>query len=76
MKNGVTAMEITKQRAQSGLVSKTLAMREMMTLPSRLSYHTSPLLISSAQVNTNIWTLAIIIKVQTLGELRMRDSTN
>ena len=61
MKNGVTAMEITKQRAQSGLVSKTLAMRETMTLPSRLSYadlsessYTSPILISSTQVNTNI----------------------
>ncbi|CAI8031934.1 hypothetical protein GBAR_LOCUS18086 [Geodia barretti] len=33
-KNGATAMEITEQRAQSSLVSKTLPMREMMTQPS------------------------------------------
>ena len=34
VKNGATAMEITEQRAQSSLVSKTLPMREMMTQPS------------------------------------------
>ncbi|CAI8050981.1 Putative ankyrin repeat protein MM_0045 [Geodia barretti] len=33
-KNGATAMEITEQRAQSSLVSKTLPMRVMMTQPS------------------------------------------